>query len=235
MMGAGTSFQEFVTAMGRPPYPYVIPLGVTVLDNPDSTDSSPPDALAPGVEGHVQFRVTVGAGRIHNAQFISGNPSLESMARQMLAQLVYKPSGASRGNLDWFETRADVRFTLDLRPPTRAPDTIEMPDGATDSRANREAPDSPPTLLKKVEPEYPLEVRASGLQGIVALSATIGTDGIPKDIQVLRSPPGGGSDEEALRAAALKAASQWRFAPARDNSGQPVESPVTLQMTFRLM
>jgi TonB family protein len=231
------TFQAFVIAMGRPPYSYVIPLGVMVLDNPDSTDPNPPEALAPGVEGYVQFRVTVGpAGRIQqNAQFIGGNPSLESMARQMLAQFVYKPSGASHGNPAWFETRADVRFAVDRRPATRASDTIEMPDGAADSRANREAPDSPPTLLRKVEPEYPLEVRASGLQGIVALSATIGTDGIPKDIQVLRSPPGGGSDEEALRAAALKAASQWRFAPARDNSGQPVESPVTLQMTFRLM
>jgi protein TonB len=109
-----------------------------------------------------------------------------------------------------------------------------MADTTTDFRVNQE-PDSPPTLLRKVEPEYPLEVRASGLQGIVTLSATIGTDGIPEDIQVLRSPPGGGLDEEALRAAALKAASQWRFAPARDSSGQPVESPVTLQMTFRLM
>ena len=176
----------------------------------------------------------LGALRIQGAQFISGNPSLESMARQMLEQFVYKPSGSSHENLAGFETRADVQFTLDRRPPTRAPDTVEMPDATADSRANQKAPDSPPTLLRNVEPEYPLEVRASGLQGIVTLSATIGTDGIPKDIQVMRSP-GSGSDEEAVRAAALKAASQWRFAPARDSSGQPVELPVTLQMTFRLI
>jgi len=40
----------------------VIPLSVTVLGHPDSTYPNPPEALAPGVEGHVQFRVTVGAG-----------------------------------------------------------------------------------------------------------------------------------------------------------------------------
>jgi beta-lactamase regulating signal transducer with metallopeptidase domain len=120
MLGAQT-FQAFVSAMGRPPYSYVIPLSIAVLGKPDSTYSNPPEALAPGVEGHVQFRVTVSpAGRIRDAQFISGNPALESIARQMLAQFVYKPSGASHENPAGFETKAafSSRWT-DARPPAR--------------------------------------------------------------------------------------------------------------------
>jgi TonB family protein len=221
-----------VTALGRPPYTYVVPLSSTILAKPDATFPLPIEPLTPGVKGDVEFRVTLGpGGRVQDAHFLSGNPSLESMAREMLDRSVHEPPGVSRENLPGFETRADVQFTLDRRPATRAPEIVDMADATHVSQA----PDSPPTLLRKAYPDYPLEVRASGLQGIVSLSATIGTDGVPKDIQVLQSPPGGGSDEESLRAAALKSASQWRFAPARDHSGQPVEAPVTLQMTFRLM
>ena len=231
MISNGRTFGANVIALGRPPYTYVLPQSTTFLAKPDAAFPLPIEPLVPGVKGDVEFRVTLGpGGRVRDARFLSGNPSLESMAREMLDRGVYEPPGVSRENLPGFETRADVQFMLDRRPATRAPELVDLADAAHLSQA----PDSPPTLLRKAYPEYPMEVRASGLQGIVTLSATVGTDGVPKDIQVLRSLPGG-SDEEALRAAALKAASQWRFAPASDSGGQPVESPVTLQMTFRLM
>lgn len=232
MISNGRSFGAYVTAMGRPPYTYVLPRSTAFVPSIDAVYPLPRDPLVPGVKGDVEFRVTLGpGGRVKDAHFLSGNPSLESQAREMLDREAYEPPGVSHENVAGFETKAYVQFALDHGSPTRAPEIVDLA-GAT--RANQE-PDSPPTVLRKAFPDYPLEVRASGLQGIVSLSATIGTDGIPKDIQVLRSPPGGGSDEANLRAAALKAASQWRFAPARDHRGQPVESPVTLQMTFRLM
>jgi TonB family protein len=234
VMFNGRTFAAYVTVMRLPPYTYVEPLSVAFVPSLDAAYSLPRAPLVPGVKGDVEFRVTLGpGGHVKDAHFLSGNPSLESKAREMLDRVVYEPPGVSHENVAGFETKAYVQFALDRRPPTRAPDVVDLAEANPDSHVSQE-PDSPPTLLRKVYPDYPLEVRASGLQGIVTLTATIGTDGIPKDIQVLRAPPGG-SDEAALRAAALKAASQWRFAPARDNSGQPVESPVTLQMTLRLI
>ena len=234
MIATGRFFASYVTAMGHAPYTYVVPLSATFLPKPDATYPYSPEPLAPGVKGDAEFRVILGSdGHVKEAHFLSGNPSLESMARDMLNRYAYQPPGVTHENLAGFETRADVQCTLDRRSPTRAPDTIEMKDFS--GFQINEAPDSPPVLLTEVQPDYPLEVRANGLQGIVTLSATVATDGIPQDIQVLKAPPGGGSDEAALRAAALKAAGQWRFAPARDYTGRPVESPVTLEMTFRLM
>jgi len=58
------------------------------------------------------------------------------------------------------------------------------------------------------------------------LKITVGVDGVPKDIRVLRSDP-------ALDAAVLTAVRQWRFTPARQN-GQPVESTVTVPISFQL-
>jgi VWFA-related protein/TonB family protein len=97
----------------------------------------------------------------------------------------------------------------------------------------QEAPDlfqsatSLPRLQRKVEPEYPLEVRARGVQGTVLVAVTVGVDGVPKDIRIAQSLDPG------LDAAALAAAAQWQFQPARQN-GQPVEAPATLQFIFRL-
>jgi TonB family protein len=131
------------------------------------------------------------------------------------------------------ETKADVQFILDRRPASRPPDAYDAKDTTAGFRVNQD-PDCPPTLLRTVEPDYPLELRASGLQGIVELAATVGADGVPTDVQVVRAP-GSGADTEALKAAAVNAAGQWRFAPARDYGGQPVAVPVTIQMTFRLL
>jgi protein TonB len=58
------------------------------------------------------------------------------------------------------------------------------------------------------------------------LEVTVGVDGVPKDIRVLRSDP-------ALDAAVLTAVRQWRFTPARKD-GRPVESTITVPISFQL-
>jgi TonB family protein len=86
---------------------------------------------------------------------------------------------------------------------------------------------SPPRLQRRVEPEYPSELRARQVQGTVTLAVTIGVDGVPRDIHVTQSADPG------LDAQAITAASLWLFLPARRN-GQPVEASATVQFIFRL-
>lgn len=93
----------------------------------------------------------------------------------------------------------------------------ELPPGAT-----------PPTVLRRVDPQYSEEARAAKYQGTVIVRAEIGADGAPRNLAVQRSL-GMGLDEKAL-----EAVRQWRFSPAMLN-GQPISVTATLQVNFRLM
>jgi TonB family protein len=86
---------------------------------------------------------------------------------------------------------------------------------------------SPPRPQRRVDPEYPPELRAQQIQGVVTLAVTVGVDGIPKDIHVTQSA------DPRLDAQAIAAASLWLFLPAR-RDGRPVEAAATLQFIFRL-
>ena len=67
----------------------------------------------------------------------------------------------------------------------------------------------PPRFVKKVEPKYPEFARRAQKEGVVVLEATIGVDGMARDIQVAEAL-GLGCDEAAVTA--LKTS---RFAPAK--------------------
>ncbi len=85
-----------------------------------------------------------------------------------------------------------------------------------------------PTIVQKAPPVYPKGAKEEGLQGIVVLRAAVDTDGIPSDILVLRSP------DSRLGEAALAAARQWRWEPARTNEGKPIAVYFTLTFNFKL-
>jgi protein TonB len=83
-----------------------------------------------------------------------------------------------------------------------------------------------PRKIVHVPPVYPQGARDAGVQGVVILEAVIATDGSVKSVAVLRSVP-------LLDQAAVDAASQWRFEPARLN-GEPTEVVMTLTINFTL-
>ena len=85
-----------------------------------------------------------------------------------------------------------------------------------------------PQLLWKTEPEYSEEARKARHQGSVMLALEIDQDGKPRNIRVVRSL-GLGLDERAV-----EAVSQWRFKPGLLN-GRPVNSPVSVEVSFRLL
>jgi periplasmic protein TonB len=85
-----------------------------------------------------------------------------------------------------------------------------------------------PQLLWKTEPEYSEEARKARHQGSVLLALEIDSEGRPRNIRVVQSL-GLGLDERAV-AAVL----QWRFKPGLLN-GRPVNAPIRVEVSFRLL
>jgi peptidyl-prolyl cis-trans isomerase A (cyclophilin A) len=81
-------------------------------------------------------------------------------------------------------------------------------------------------LDESVAPDYPIEAKKARVTGTVVVSATIGADGVVKDLQVVSGP-------QMLQQAALDAVKNWRYRPYLLN-GQPVEFHTTVNVIFTL-
>jgi TonB family protein len=81
-------------------------------------------------------------------------------------------------------------------------------------------------LLRTVDPVYPPEAKAKGIQGTVVLRGEIGIDGRATDLKLVSGP-------RALAGAAKAAVRQWVFQPATfDGRRRPV--PWTFRLNFQL-
>jgi TonB family protein len=87
---------------------------------------------------------------------------------------------------------------------------------------------SPPTLIRRVDPEYSKEARKALLTGMVLLRVIVGTDGKARDFKVLRSL-GLGLDESAIASV-----SAWDFGPGKKD-GQPVSVEAQIEVNFRIL
>jgi protein TonB len=87
-----------------------------------------------------------------------------------------------------------------------------------------------PAMLRTMEkPEYPSRAIELGLEGVVRLSAVVGTDGRVSSVTVLES-----SGKTLLDRAATAAVKRWTFAPARVN-GRPAACTVEIRpIRFKL-
>ena len=84
-----------------------------------------------------------------------------------------------------------------------------------------------PKLIKKVEPVYPDEAKANGVQGVVIIEAVIATDGSIGSAKVLRSVP-------LLDVAALDAVKQWKYEVTYvDNVAVEVIMVVTVNFSLK--
>jgi len=85
----------------------------------------------------------------------------------------------------------------------------------------------PPKVLTKVEPEYTEEARRDKISGTVVLKLVVSTEGVAKDIEVVRGLDSG------LDQKAIDALSKWTFQPAaKDGKAVPVFA--TIEIHFRL-
>jgi TonB family protein len=83
-----------------------------------------------------------------------------------------------------------------------------------------------PTKIHDVQPVYPPEVRASGIDGIVVVEGIINKDGSVANVRLIRGVPG-------LDGAAMAAVKHWRFVPTVVN-GAPQSVVMTMAVNFEL-
>ena len=81
-------------------------------------------------------------------------------------------------------------------------------------------------LVQRVSPVYPSPALQAQVQGEVLVNATIGKDGIPKNLKVIRG-------DQRLVGAALAAIGQWRYRPAV-LAGEPIETQIEITIDFHL-
>lgn len=116
------------------------------------------------------------------------------------------------------------------------------------------APDEPietptePRVVHKVQPSYPAEAKAEGVQGLFIIEVVIGKDGAIKDARVVVSAPtaerlaelkpmkgtaGAIEGDARLADAALDAVRQWRYEPILKD-GRPVDVKALVTVNFKL-
>lgn len=83
----------------------------------------------------------------------------------------------------------------------------------------------PPVPVRTVAPEYPRELKDSGVAGIVTVKVTIDEQGNVSEVEVVKSSNEG---FDRFATAALK---KWKFKPGKQD-GNPVAMQVTIPVKF---
>ena len=99
--------------------------------------------------------------------------------------------------------------------PTRDPKAAEGGDKIT-----------PPTILSKVDPQYPDVARSARIQGMVVLEVLVKRDGTVDVLSVISGSP-------LLKENAIQAVKQWRYTPGMQN-GTPVDVRLSVSVDFNL-
>ncbi len=94
--------------------------------------------------------------------------------------------------------------------------------------ADSEKDVSKPVLIEKVNPKYPEGAKKEKIQGSVKLDAVINAEGRVIEFKDVESP------DERLTKAAMDAVKEWKFKPAMDAKGKPVQVKMTLTVNFKL-
>ena len=116
----------------------------------------------------------------------------------------------------------------ELLPPPPPPPALPAPAPQAPAAPVRVGGKVPqPTLLVRVEPEYPRAALEARVQGLVILETVVGPDGHVVEARVMRSAG------EVLDRAAIAAIRQWRYAPLELN-GVRVRFLLTATLSFRL-
>jgi TonB family protein len=123
--------------------------------------------------------------------------------------------GIPSGFISMDEARAVAPSMPDLpKPPQPSPETVDQTASFLDAvPIERGAPVYPPTAKKK------------RIEGLVKVSATIGADGVPRELKLVSGDPD-------LAQAAQEAISRWRYVPAV-RGGVPVESRTFITINFQ--
>jgi TonB family protein len=82
-------------------------------------------------------------------------------------------------------------------------------------------------LVFSSDPEYTNAAKEKGIEGTVVLSATVGENGVPRDVRVVRSLDPG------LDQNSIVAVQKWKFRPSLKD-GKPQAVPIMIELNFKL-
>jgi protein TonB len=169
----------------------------------------PVEALTARQQGVVILEATIGPdGKIGDVKVLRSIPALDAAAVGAVRQWEYEPTIIDEVAVPVITSIA-VEFKLTAPAPVRVGGALKAP-----------------AQTRRVNPPYPPEAQAAGVQGVVIMEATIGVDGKVTDVRVLRSIP-------LLDQAALDAVRQWEYAPTVVN-GVTVPVVMTVTVNFTL-
>jgi TonB family protein len=179
-----------------------------------------------GIQGQVMLTVHISeTGDVEGVEVLSGDPVLVPSAVAAAKKCKFKP---------FIKNGKPIKVSAKL--PYDFAFTDKVTDVASATSTASGAPLSKPIrigsgvasglLIHKVQPIYPREARAYGIQGTVILQACIGRDGRIKDLTFVSGP-------KELAESAIGAVQQWRYRPFVLN-GQPVEVMTQVQVNYRL-
>jgi periplasmic protein TonB len=155
-------------------------------------------------------------------------PKLAHPKELALSRPVAKPADAPAAQLvapSIFDGITPPIGSLTDRLPTSGPDMPGIVSPAAPV-ANRAATLQSAVLLQRVAPVYPTAALQAKIQGEVSVNATIGKDGVPKDLKVIKG-------DERLVPAAFVAIRQWRYRPAT-LGGVSIETQTVVTVSFEL-
>ena len=193
---------------------------------------NPTEGTAKPIEGLVRVNVVVDEeGRVSRAMPISGPEPLVEAARRAIDEWVFEPAvvdgeevsaigdvyllfekGVSSGRLAW----SNGRPLRSREEPTAGPPSPPPPSDTSPPRVVRLSTGVlPGKATRKVEPVYPEQAAAAGVEGRVVVEVTVNEEGRVIAAHAVSGHP-------LLRDAAVEAARQWVFAPTH-LSGRPVK------------
>jgi TonB family protein len=177
----------------------------------------PPLARQARISGVVKFRALIGTdGAVKHLEVISGHPLLVPAAMQAAREWKFQAPPRE------LTTVLDIPFTLPADDAPQAAPSVQPAPQRIRVGANVHSA----KLVRKVDPIYPPQARAEGIQGDVTLQILCDFSG-----HVVKVTPIDGNP--ILAAAAQEAVRQWSYHPTLLN-GQPVEVSSTVIVPFRL-
>jgi protein TonB len=121
---------------------------------------------------------------------------------------------------------SDVSTGTDETVSTSGPTTASVQSLAQGSP--RASATNVPKLISGAPPAYPPDAWAKKTSGVVTISVLVDAQGMPTDLQIVKSVC------PSLDLAAMQAAAQDRFEPAHnDISGAPMPMRTTINMNFQ--
>jgi TonB family protein len=185
--------------------------------------------LAAGVSPPAYAEMLIGLARKHSSvpALACGMIRRESQLRSRVMHILRFPSTAGparMARLAFVPLVASMLIAAVAFPIVAARDSSQPP---TASPLPLAAVKRLPKVIYKIEPQYTREAARKKIQGMVLLSLTVDTDGIAKDINIIKGIDAG------LDRNAVAAVAQWRFEPASQGN-VPVPVRAHVEVHFRL-